>query len=189
MESKNRKIAFALVERELRKRSFGVVSTVSRKGRSQSTGVCYAVSAPHEHFAIYVMSEPTTRKARNLASNPNVSFVVPLLRRVLTMVPPACIQFRGKAELLSSDDREAIRAFQSSYLLRMLLNQSRELETSGEHSTCFIRITPDPVIQTYGVGMSILELRRHIAEASAQVAIPQQLRRKAKGSILTPSIA
>ena len=177
----SRQLTFETVARELRRRSFGIISTVAKNGRSQSTGVCYGVSAPNGPFDIYVMSEPTTVKARNIRSNPNVSFVVPFQRPVLTMVPPACVQFQGRAELLGPDDGEGVRAFQSSYLLRMLLRQSREFESSGKHSTCFIRITPDPVIQTYGVGMSILDLRRHIADASSHVLVPRQLRRNSPG--------
>ena len=170
-------MTFQAVAREVRKRSFGIISTITAKGHSQSTGVCYGVSAPDTSFVIYIMSEPTTAKATNIAHNPNVSFVVPLLRPMLTMVPPACIQFQGKAELLGPNDGEGVQAFRASYLLRMLLKEDQQFDRSGEHSTCFIRVTPDPVIHTYGVGMSVLDLRRHIAEASGRVLIPRHLRR------------
>ena len=37
---------------------------------------------------------------------------------------------------------------------------------------CFIRIRPDPVIFTYGMGMSVFETMRRPMDAAGRVAIP-----------------
>jgi hypothetical protein len=78
---------------ELRRHSFGVISTVTGGGRSHSTGVMYAMVARGHGLTLYVMSDTRAKKVKNIASNPNISFVVPLQRRFITFAPPGCIQF------------------------------------------------------------------------------------------------
>jgi len=39
---------------------------------------------------------------------------------------------------------------------------------------CFVRIWPDPVVFTYGLGMSFLELIQHAGDAAAKVEIPPE---------------
>jgi len=65
------------------------------------------------------MTQTGTKKIRNIAANPNVSFVVPLSRRFLTSIPPSCIQFQETGEILEAKDKAAIQAFTTSYVLRM----------------------------------------------------------------------
>jgi nitroimidazol reductase NimA-like FMN-containing flavoprotein (pyridoxamine 5'-phosphate oxidase superfamily) len=70
------KVTFNQVEREFRKMSFGILGTLSRKGQSHSVGVLYGVSPPNKPLALYVMTGRDTRKVRNIANNPNVSFAI-----------------------------------------------------------------------------------------------------------------
>jgi Pyridoxamine 5'-phosphate oxidase len=87
---------FAYVERLLRTKNFGILTTITPDGRSHSVGVIYALSPPGEPFCIYLITRPVLKKARNISNNPNVSFVVPFPHHVFRTVPPACIQFQGK---------------------------------------------------------------------------------------------
>jgi nitroimidazol reductase NimA-like FMN-containing flavoprotein (pyridoxamine 5'-phosphate oxidase superfamily) len=112
-----------MVEKEIRKYSFGVLGTVDIGGRSHSVGLIYAISDLSSPFRIYAMTQLKTKKIKNIEANPNVSFVVPCFRMFFGMVPPNCIQFQGTAEILAIDDKSANEAFKSSYLLRMMLDK------------------------------------------------------------------
>lgn len=68
---------FAYVEKLLRRKNFGVLTTVTPERKPHSVGVVYAVSSPGEPFCIYLITRLALKKARNISNNPNVSFVVP----------------------------------------------------------------------------------------------------------------
>jgi hypothetical protein len=89
-------------------------------------------------FSLYLITRLALKKARNIRKNSDISFVVPFPHYVFRMVPPACIQFQGKAELISIDDPIAAKAFQSSIALRRSIMHSIDV---GEST--FIRIVPD----------------------------------------------
>ena len=78
-----------------------VLSTVSKEGRPHSVGVVYGISRQRKCFEMYVMTRRHLKKARNLAANPDVSFVVPLTRRLIGFIPPPCVQFQGKATIVN----------------------------------------------------------------------------------------
>jgi len=162
------RLTFALVEKAIRGRSFGILSTVSRDGRPHAVGVMYAVPAREKPFEFYVLTDKSTKKARNVASNPNVAFSIPLPRRFLGFVPPNCVQFQGTARVVSLEDRTGREALSRSPILKKIL----QLEESQREGV-FIRISPDPVIFTYGLGLSLLDLVRDIAGASARIEVPR----------------
>lgn len=110
--------SFEYIERKLREKSFGILGTVSQNGRPHSVGVVYAVSPPNHPFCLYLITRPVLKKARNIRNNPNVSFVVPFPHYVFRMLPPACIQFQGKAEIIPINDPTATKAFQKSIVLK-----------------------------------------------------------------------
>lgn len=83
-----KEVSFDLVETEMRRRTFGVLSTESHDGRPHSAGVLYGVSSPERPLALYVKTNRDSKKARNVAHNPNVSFVISLPRRLLSFFPP-----------------------------------------------------------------------------------------------------
>ena len=158
--------------RELRKRSFGVLSTVGPDRRSHSVGVEYGVSPGGQGFDIYVMTRRQLKKARDIVANPNVSFVVPLTRRLLWFLPPPCIQFEATAEILNQDDARGVETFGTFFMGRRILKMYNELERRGETRICFVRITPGPVVSTYMVGHSIWELSRRMEVGMETVVIP-----------------
>lgn len=142
--------SFAYVEKQLRKKNFGILGTVTPQGRPHSVGVVYSVAPREQPFSLYLISRPVLKKTRNISNNPNVSFVVPFPHYLLRLIPPSCVQFQGVAELISLDDPTAIRAFQSSIVLRRSLRHSLEL---GE--SIFIRIVPNKKIFCYGIGANV----------------------------------
>jgi hypothetical protein len=149
--SKDAPFTFAYVEKLLRRKNFGVLTTITPEAMPHSVGVIYAVSPPNQPFSIYLITRLVLKKARNIQNNPNVSFVVPFPHYLFRTVPPACIQFQGKAGLISIDNPIAMKAFQSSIVLRRSMMHSIDL---GGEST-FIRIVPDDKIFSFGIGARI----------------------------------
>ena len=120
------KVTFKRVEEELHKRSFGVLGTVSRGGRSHSVGILYGVSPPNKPLILYIMTDKKSKKAGNIANNPNVSFTIPLFRRLLQFIPPNCIQFQGTAEIIPIIDEGGQQAFRGSMVLREMLRYAEK---------------------------------------------------------------
>lgn len=107
--NKDAPFTFAYVERLLRRKNFGVLTTITPEGRPHSVGVVYAVSPPSQPFSIYLITRLALQKARNIHNNANVSFVVPFPHYVFRTVPSACIQFQGKAGLIPIDNPIAMK--------------------------------------------------------------------------------
>lgn len=143
---------FDYVEKQLRKKTFGILTTVTPQGRPHSVGVVYAVAPPGQPFCLYLITRPVLKKARNIRDNPNVYFVVPFPHYLFRSIPPRCIQFQGKAELLPIDDPIVVKAFQSSIVLKRSMEHSLRL---GE--SIFIRIVPDKKIFCFGIGANLLK--------------------------------
>ena len=165
-------MSFDAVVRELRKRDFAVLSTVTEEGRPYSVGVNYGVSLPGTPFGIYLMTRRHLKKARNILENPNVSLVVSMTRRLLWFLPPPSIHFQGKAEILDWKDEVGTRIFESFFMGRQILRKYKEASGRGETRICFVRITPDEEIFTYMVGYPVWEIGRRMESGAAHVKIP-----------------
>lgn len=165
-------IDFDSVERALRRRTFGTLSTLTERGAPHATGVVYAVSAAGEPLALYVTTRTTTRKVRNLRRRPEVAFVVPVPHRFLPVFPPRAIQFLGTATVVADDDAGANRAFESSWFLRRILATERRIVAEGG-DLCFIRICPNGTLFTYAMGMSVWSNLRQPRGAIGRVTIPE----------------
>ncbi|HEX6282976.1 MAG TPA: pyridoxamine 5'-phosphate oxidase family protein [Nitrososphaera sp.] len=142
---------FDYVEKQLRKKNFGILTTVTPEGRPHSVGVVYAMAPPGQQFCLYLITRPVLKKARNIRDNPNISFVVPFPHYLFRSIPPSCIQFQGNAELLPIADPAVVKAFQSSIVLKRSMEHSLTL---GE--SIFIRIVPDKKIFCFGIGANLL---------------------------------
>jgi len=164
-------ISFEGAEKALRQRTFGTLSTLTEQGAPHATGVVYAVSAPDDSLALYVTTRTTTRKVRNVRARADIAFVVPVPRPLLPVFPPRAIQFLGTATVVSAEDDGAVRAFSSSWFLRRILATEQRIVTEGGE-LCFIRIRPERMLFTYGMGTSVLDNLRHPRSAIGRVAIP-----------------
>lgn len=141
---------FSFVEEKLRRKNFGILGTTNPEGRPHSVGVVYAVAPADHPFCLYLITRRVLKKARNIRSNPNVAFVVPFPHYLFRMLPPACIQFQARAEFIPIDDPVALRAFQSSIVLRRSMEHSLR---RGE--SIFIRIVPNDKIFSFGINATI----------------------------------
>lgn len=164
--------SFAYVEKQLRRKIFGVLSTVTPEGRAHSAGVVYGVSPPGSPFRLYLISRPSLKKARNIKTNPNVSLTVPFPHYILRMVPPACIDIQGTAEILPINDPVAGQIFNKSIVLRRSLEHDLKI---GE--SIFIRIAPAKKIFSWGLGANIWQLLRNPPTAY-YVVFPDSLQEK-----------
>jgi hypothetical protein len=165
------RVTVDLVLDQLRKRDFAVLSTVGEEKRPHSAGVNYGVSRPGRDFAVYVMTRRHLKKARNIAVNPAVSLVVPLMRRLLWFLPPPTIQLHGRAEILDWTDEEGTDVFRRFWMGRRILEAYQASHRRGETRICFLRITPDPLVSTYMVGYHVWELRRRMESGAGKVVI------------------
>jgi general stress protein 26 len=186
--TKPQRVTLELVLRQLRKRDFAVLSTVDEAGKPHSAGVNYGVSRPGYPFALYVMTRRHLKKARNIATNPSVSLVVPVTRRLLWFLPPPTIQLHGHAEILDGTDTEGTEVFGRFWMGRRILKAYNESFRRGETRICFLKITPDADIATYMVGYSVWEARKHMESAAARVAVPLEYRASLQAT-LTPEHA
>jgi nitroimidazol reductase NimA-like FMN-containing flavoprotein (pyridoxamine 5'-phosphate oxidase superfamily) len=169
------KVSYESILRLLRRRTVGFLATAGADGRPHAVAVEYAVAI--DGTSLYVMTRMHLKKARNIAVNPNVPFVVPLTRGVLRFLPPPSIHLQGVAAILDRHDEEGIAAFKSFFMGRQILRMYERFERRGERRVCFIRITPAPVVVTYAVGHSILELRRKMEVGLDKVEVPAGYRR------------
>ena len=165
---------FDAVVQRLRSRSFAVLGTSDEQARPHAAGVEYAMS--RRGTSVFVMTRRHLRKARNIASNPHVSVVVPLTRRILWFLPPPCIQFDGIAEVVDRTDTEGLESFRSFLVGRKILRMYDEFERRGESRVCFIRIGFGSRISTYGVGTSIWSLIRRMEGGLKNIEVPSSYR-------------
>jgi len=159
--------SFAFIEAQLRKKTFGVLSTISPGGSSQTTGIIYALSPPGAAFRLYLITVRSYLKARNIARNPQVSFLVPYPHTLLPFVPASCISFSATAEIAPLDDPEGRAAFATNRILRMNL-----AETDSFEDGVFLRIRPKRSMHCYGIGIGLMTIARNPAEAGYSVEIP-----------------
>jgi hypothetical protein len=158
---------FAFIEAQLRKKTFGVLSTLSPSGSLQTTGILYAVSPPGAPFRLYLLTEASYLKARNIARNPEVSFLVPYPHHLLPFAPASCISFSGTAEILPMDNPEGREAFGANRMLRMNLEEADSMQDG-----ILIRIRPKRSMHCYGIGISLATIARNPATAGYSVEIP-----------------
>ncbi len=144
-------ITSELVWKELEKEIFAVLGMVTAKGEARTVGVVYIVNEQK----LYVSSEKDAWKVRHIRSNPSVSLTVAIAKRIPLMpwikIPAATISFSGKASLLKPDEvgEDVLKA----------LFRGLELDSNILDSTAVIAIEPIGDFITYGVGVSLMEMR------------------------------
>jgi hypothetical protein len=166
------RVTTEIVLTQLRKCHFAVLSTVSEEGKPHAAGVNYGVSRPGRDLAIYVMTRRHLQKARNIAGNPRVSLVVPVIRRLLWFVPPPTIQLVGRAQILDWTDADGSDVFRRFWIGRRILEAYKKSHRRGERRICFLKITPDPVVHTYMVGYGIWDVRRRMESGAGKIILP-----------------
>ena len=160
------------VEKHIRKKSFGVLSTVTTKGNSHSSGVLYGVSSKDSKFYLYCLTGKNLFKTRNIQNNPNVSFVITFPHYWLRFVPASTIYFQASAEVVPFNDKGALTAFEQKRILQMMINDAQS--PNVDYQPVFIRLKPKGKIHVYGLGFSLRKLRDEHTKVEYSVEIPQE---------------
>ncbi|WP_214369772.1 pyridoxamine 5'-phosphate oxidase family protein [Pseudonocardia sp. H11422] len=123
--------------------TFCALATSSADNRPHVAGVLYALVGRD----LYVNTDTTSRKARNIAENQRVAVCIPV--QVDPQAPPFTASLQGTATVLQNDDPEIVRLVADGRLAAV--TSHGELERPG---TCFIKISPGRRVATYGIGVS-----------------------------------
>lgn len=140
------------------KRSFCTLASASQDGHPHAAAVLYVAIDD----TLYVNTSRTSRKARNIADNPQVSVCIPIRR--VPIGPPSSVQFAADAAILTVDDPEIVRLVASRAL--------RAITSHGEldqPDSCFLGIVPTSRFNTYGLGMPLRQLIRDPLHAAGFV--------------------
>lgn len=163
--------SFEFVEKQIRKKSFGVISVIDSKDRPHATGVIYAIPPRPNKLAFYILTGTDYKKTEYIRRNPNVSFAITFPHYWLRFVPANVVHFQGRAEILPFSDAVGQEAFQQSRITRMNLNSDYE-----ESEMVFLKIVPPKKLNVYGLGISIMDMRSDHTNAGYKVEVPEELR-------------
>ena len=165
------KFNFSFVERKIRKKTFGILTTINSDGTPHATGILYGVSKPDTRFALYLLTSRNYRKIRNIQRNPKVSFIIPFPHHHLRFVPSGTITMNGLAKLVPVNSEDIIEIFSEKRILKMII---ADIDFEKDEEYVFIKIEPDPKILCYGVGFNIWKLRGSHTEGGYSVTIPPE---------------
>jgi hypothetical protein len=136
-----------VIEKEL----FAVIGMVTPNQETRTVGIVYVV----RDRKLYIITGKDTWKARHIAANPHVSITIPIAKRIFFMpwmkIPAATITFSGTARVFPVGDapRDLLAA-----LLRGMADDAALVADS-----CLIEVTPVKEFVTYGVGVSLMQMR------------------------------
>ena len=132
---------------EVEKNNFGVLGMVTSKGESRTVGIVYVVS---DH-KLYIGAQRSAWKTKHVEHNPHVSFTIPIAKRAPFMpwikIPAATITFSGTARVVNRDEMDPA-----------LLEKVYRHDQAGSE-WCAIEVTPEKDFVTYGVDVSLLDMR------------------------------
>lgn len=130
--------------------SFAIISYITPLGAPRSSGVMYKAVGRR----LYVAVAPESWKARHIVRTGSVAVTVPVRRGgVLSLVlpiPPATVSFHGTAMVHKADSPQVHSLWKE---LANLLPAERRA------SSAIIEIVPEGTFVTYGVGVSLREMR------------------------------
>lgn len=149
----------------LARRTVATIATVSPAGRPHAAVVQYAATGDPLAPVLWSSTDLDSRKARNIAANPYVGVTVAFQR--LPLIPPATVQFQGRAEIVDVDDPE-LRELARTGAIKAVTGHG-ELDRPG---VCFLKIVPGRRLHTYALGMSIVALVRDPLNAARTVELP-----------------
>jgi hypothetical protein len=149
------------VWRQIVEGSFAVLSHVTPSGEPRSSGVVYRTLGQR----LYVAVAPNSWKARQIACSGSVSLTVPVRRggvlALVVPIPPATVSFHGNAIVHPAGSPEVGPLLEE---LGSLLPADRR------DSAAIIEIVPEGAFVTYGIGVSLRQMRDPAA-ARARVSV------------------
>ena len=149
---------------QLAKGSFAVLSYVTPAGKPRSSGVLYKIIGRR----LYIAVAPDSWKARHVAASGRVAVTVPVRRggllSLVAPIPPATISFHATAIVYPADSSEVRSVLKE---LAALLPAERRV------SARILEVIPEGCFVTYGVGVSLTQMRDPAA-AGARVPVTQE---------------
>ncbi len=158
--------SFDYVEEAVRKKTFGILTTIDGDGRPHSTGILYGVAPPTSPFALYFLTLEKYLKVRNVRANPQATLVIPFPHRILSFIPAPCVTFRGHAEVLPFDDPAGRWGFDQQRILRDNVGWLADTEA------VFLKLTPESKVLCHGLGIGLMRMRRDHKAGAYQAHIP-----------------
>jgi hypothetical protein len=151
------------VWRALARTSFAVVGHVTPAGEPRSSGVVYTVVGRR----LYVAVAPDSWKARHIAIGGRVAVTVPVRRggvlSLLLPIPPATVSFHATAIVHPAGSSG------SESLSKALEGLGALLPAERRAASTVIEIVPEGHFLTYGVGVSLTQMRN---PAAARARVP-----------------
>jgi Pyridoxamine 5'-phosphate oxidase len=148
------------VWRALEKRSFAVLGYRTPSGDPRSSGVVYKALGRK----LYVAVAPDSWKAKHIGASGRIAVTVPIRRGGLLSlalpIPPATVSFHGRASVYATNSTEGASVVPR---LGSLLPPERRA------SAVVIEITAQGTFVTYGVGVSLRDMRN---SALARARVP-----------------
>jgi len=141
--------------------SYAVLGYVTPAGEPRSAGVLYTVVDDR----LYIVTGADSWKARHIAASATVAVTVPIRRggplALVLPIPPASVSFHGSAIV-----------HPGSAVSRLPLPErfTRLLPPEGRWTSCVLEIRPVGHFVTYGVGVSLPQMR-HPELARARVPV------------------
>lgn len=155
------------VWKEIENNLFAVLGMVTRKGEARTVGIVYVVDG----CKFYIGSQKAAWKVKHIAHNPGVSLTIPIAKRIALMpwikIPAATITLSGTANLRENSE---VKPQVLQKLYRDMVKDENAMAAS-----CVIEVIPEREFLTYGVGVSLLEMRDpHKAMGRAPVTTARQ---------------
>lgn len=127
-----------------------VLGTADEQNQPHSSVVVYQSDGEH----LYIQTGSKTLKAKNIKQNKRVSITIPFRKNFLHKIipaPPAELHFTARAKIISKDNEKAKK------ILGKYVESAEIIESNDD--TIWIKITPDNIISTYGVGVYLWNMR------------------------------
>jgi hypothetical protein len=144
-------LSSTLVWQAIEKEMFAVIGMVTARQEARTVGVVYVTQGRR----LYVGTGQNSWKARHIRHNPHVSITIPIAKRIPFMpwmkIPAATITFSGVARVLPAADT-------APDLLRTVFRGMAD-DAARVAESCLIEVTPQGEFLTYGVGVSLMQMR------------------------------
>ena len=160
---------YRYVEKQIRKKKFGILSTISPKGWIQSSTVQYGVSPKDSGLCLYVLTDSSYKKVKNIQETQKISFAITFPHYYLRFIPPWTVSFQGTAKILPFEDLQAREACTNRSLKRMI----EFTENSKYKDTAvFLKLQPNRRLSWFGLGMKLRKMMKDPNMAHYSVDIP-----------------
>lgn len=136
---------------EIEQNLFAVLGMVTPGGEARTVGIVYVV----DNRKFYIATDKTAWKVRHIARNPHVSLTIAIPKSVPFLpwikIPAATITLSGVATVL---EHHEVKTDLFKKLYRDLVMDEQMIADLR-----IIEVTPEKDFLTYGVGVSLLQMR------------------------------